>query len=206
MKIIAMQVGNLGTNCYIVYSEKTKEAMIIDPGGDAGRILASIGNAGLHVKYIVNTHGHADHVLANMKIKEATGAELLVHKEDAGMLTNPQLNLSTFIGGGAVCGPADKVLTDGDTLDIGELTFAVLHTPGHTPGGISLYCEGFLFSGDTLFAESVGRSDFPGGSHRQLVESIRQKLMVLDDQVKVYPGHGPETTIGWERRMNPFIQ
>lgn len=206
MKIIAMQVGNLGTNCYIVYSEQTKEAMIIDPGGDAGRILTSVGNAGLRVKYIVNTHGHADHVLANMKIKEATGAELLVHKEDAGMLTSPQLNLSTFIGGGAVCGPADKVLADGDTLDIGELNFAVLHTPGHTPGGISLYCEGILFSGDTLFAESVGRSDFPGGSHRQLVESIRQKLMVLDDEVKVYPGHGPETTIGWERRMNPFIQ
>lgn len=206
MKIIAMQVGNLGTNCYIVYSETTKEAMIIDPGGDAGRILASVANAGLHVKYIVNTHGHADHVLANMKIKEATGAELLVHKEDSGMLTSPQLNLSTFIGGGAVCGPADKVLADGDTLDIGELKFDVFHTPGHTPGGISLYCDGILFSGDTLFAESVGRSDFPGGSHRQLIESIRQKLMVLDDEVKVYPGHGPETTIGWERRMNPFIQ
>lgn len=206
MKIIAMEVGNLGTNCYIVYSEESKDAMIIDPGGDAARILAAVGNAGLSVKYIVNTHGHADHVLANMKVKEATGAELLVHKEDAGMLTSPQLNLSVFIGGGAVCGPADKELSDGDIVEVGEMKFVVLHTPGHTPGGISLHYDGVVFSGDSLFAESIGRTDFPGGSHRQLIESIRRKLMTLDDEVKVYPGHGPATTIGWERRMNPFIQ
>lgn len=206
MKIIQMEVGNLGTNCYIVYSEKTKEAMIIDPGGDAGRILATVGNAGIVVKYIVNTHGHADHVLANMKIKEATGAPLLIHKEDAGMLSSPQRNLSMFIGGGAVCGPADRELEDGEVLEIGELKFTVLHTPGHTPGGICLLSGNVLFCGDTLFAESIGRTDFPGGSHRQLIENIRQKLMTLGDDVKVYPGHGPDTTIGWERRMNPFIQ
>ena len=208
MKIIAMGVGNLGTNCYIVYSEKTKEAIVIDPGGDAGRILAAVKGHDLIVRHIVNTHGHADHVLANMKLKEATEADILIHKNDAAMLTSAQLNLSMFIGGSAVCGPADRELTDGEKLTVGDMTFQVIHTPGHTPGGISLYCDSdnVLFSGDTLFAESIGRTDFPGGSHRQLIESIRNKLMVLDDSVKVYPGHGPETTIGWERRMNPFIQ
>jgi glyoxylase-like metal-dependent hydrolase (beta-lactamase superfamily II) len=206
MKIISLEVGNLGTNCYIVYSENTQDAMIIDPGGNAGEILTAVGNANLNVKYIVNTHGHADHVLANIKVKEATGAPLLVHEDDAGMLISPHKNLSAFIGGSAVCGPADKILKDGDQIEIGEMNFSVLHTPGHTAGGICLHYDNVVFSGDTLFAESIGRTDFPGGSHRQLIDSIRHKLMVLDDEVKVYPGHGPDTTIGWERRMNPFIQ
>ncbi|MCX7780574.1 MAG: MBL fold metallo-hydrolase [Negativicutes bacterium] len=206
MKIIALQVGNLGTNCYIAYDERAREAIVVDPGGNAQEIMAEIRRAGLAVKYIVNTHGHADHVLANLKIKEATGALLLIHQDDAGMLTSPHRNLSTFIGGGAVCGPADQMLNDGDVIEAGSMKFTVLHTPGHTPGGICLYCDNVLFSGDTLFAESIGRTDFPGGSYRQLLDSIREKLLVLADEVKVYPGHGPETTIGWERRMNPFIQ
>lgn len=206
MKIIPIEVGNLGTNCYIVFDEISKEALILDPGGSAVRIMAEIGNNQLKVKYIVNTHGHADHVLDNLKVKEKSGALLLIHEADSDMLISPQKNLSAFIGGAAVCGPADKLLKDGDEIKIGDIKFTILHTPGHTPGGICLLSGDILFSGDTLFAESIGRTDFPGGSYRQLLDSIREKLLPLHDEVKVYPGHGAETTIGWERRMNPFIQ
>lgn len=206
MKVITLMVGNLATNCYIACCEKTGEAAVIDPGGSAGDILAAINSEGLKVKYIINTHGHADHILANLQLKEATGAPILIHEADAAMLTSAQLNLSVYVGGKAVCGPADRLLKEGDIISFGEVNLTVLHTPGHTPGGISLYAGDVVFSGDTLFAESVGRSDFPGGSHSQLINSIKEKLMVLDDAVRVLPGHGPETRIGWERKDNPFIQ
>lgn len=207
MKIIALEVGSLGTNCYIAYSESTREAAVIDPGGSAERILAAIGNEKLKVKYIINTHGHADHILANLRIKEATGAPILIHEADADMLTSAARNLSMYIGGAANCGPADHKLREGDVIRVADdLEFTVLHTAGHTPGGICLKTEGVLFSGDTLFAESIGRTDFPGGSYSQLINNIKEKLLPLDDATKVLPGHGPETTIGWERKMNPFIQ
>ena len=206
MKIIQMEVGNLGTNCYIVYSENTKKAVVIDPGGEAEKISAALNQEGLKVEAIIDTHGHADHVLANVKVKELTGAPLWIHREDADMLGNGARNLSAFIGGSVNCGTADRLLEDGDVLTIGDFTLTVLHTPGHTPGGISLLADSAVFVGDTLFAESIGRTDFPGGSYSQLIESIKTQLMVLDDEMKVYPGHGPATTIGWERRQNPFIQ
>jgi hydroxyacylglutathione hydrolase len=207
MKIIAMEVGNLGTNCYIAYSETTREAAVIDPGGSAERILAAIGNEKLTVKYIINTHGHADHVLANLRIKQSTGAPILIHEADGAMLTSAALNLSMYIGGAATCGPADQLLRDGDVIKVADdLELTVIHTPGHTPGGICLKSGDVLFSGDTLFAESIGRTDFPGGSFSKLIAGIQEKLMPMDDNVKVLPGHGPETTIGWERKMNSFIQ
>ena len=207
MKIIKMEVGSLGTNCYVVYDEATRDAAVIDPGGSADGIIAVLKKEKLTVKFIINTHGHADHVMANMRVKEATGAPILIHAADADMLTSGQRNLSAFIGGSVSCGPADRLLNDGDVLTVSEaLTLTVIHTPGHTPGGICLLAGEVLFSGDTLFAESIGRTDFPGGSYRQLITAIKERLMVLDDAVKVLPGHGPESTIGWERKMNPFIQ
>ncbi len=206
MKIIAMEVGSLGTNCYIVYCEQSRKAAVIDPGGDASAIISRITQENLVVEYIINTHGHADHIAANAKVKEATGAMILIHQADADMLTSAHRNLSAFMGGGITGGAAGRILKDGDTIEIGSIRFKVLHTPGHTPGGISLLTDNILFSGDTLFAESIGRTDFPGGSFRQLIQSIKEKLMVLPDDVTVYPGHGPQTTIGWERKMNPFIQ
>ena len=206
MKIIQLEVGSLGTNCYIAYCENTKKAVVIDPGGDAARIIAAINREKLTVQAIINTHGHADHVLANIKVQEATGAPLWIHSADADMLGNGARNLSAYIGASASCGTPDRLLTDGDVLPVGEFNLKVLHTPGHTPGGISLFAGKAVFVGDTLFAESIGRTDFPGGSYSQLIDSIKTKLMVLDDEVKVYPGHGPVTTIGWERRQNPFIQ
>ena len=206
MKIIQMEVGSLGTNCYIAYCENTKKAVIIDPGGDAAKILAAVSREGLSVEAIINTHGHADHVLANVKVQEATGAPLWIHSADADMLGSGSRNLSAFLGGATSCGTADRLLADGEVLPVGEFSLTVLHTPGHTPGGISLLFDKTVFVGDTLFAESIGRTDFPGGSYSQLINSIKTKLMSLDDEVKAYPGHGPATTIGWERRQNPFIQ
>lgn len=207
MKIVSLEVGTLGTNCYVVFDETTKEAAVIDPGGSVEAILAVLRDEKLAVKYIINTHGHADHVLGNMRVKEATGAPILIHEADASMLTSGQRNLSAYIGGSVSCGPADTLLKEGDVIKIAAgLELTVIHTAGHTPGGICLLTDSVLFSGDTLFAESIGRTDFPGGSYSQLITNIKNKLLVLDDTVKVLPGHGPETSIGHERKMNPFIQ
>jgi glyoxylase-like metal-dependent hydrolase (beta-lactamase superfamily II) len=206
MKIIELQVGHLGTNCYVVYCEKTLKAGVIDPGGSAETIIAEINKANLKVDYIINTHGHADHIAANDAVQQATGAKILIHHEDAAMLTSAQQNLSTFIGGGIICQPADQLLSHNDSVMIGNIELKVLHTPGHTPGGICLLSDKVLIAGDTLFAESIGRTDFPGGSYNQLINSIKVNLMNLADDVEVLPGHGPKTSIGWERNHNAFIQ
>lgn len=206
MKIIRLEVGALGTNCYIVWCEQTQQAVIIDPGGDAASIMAQIGDEKLSVQYIINTHGHADHIGALAKIKQATGAPVLIHAADAGMLTSASKNLSSYMGPGMTFEPADRLIEENDVISFGTESLTVLETPGHTPGGICLKGEGVVFSGDTLFAESIGRTDFPGGSYSQLIRNIREKLMILPDHYIVYPGHGPETTIGWERKRNPFIQ
>ncbi len=207
MRVIKLEVGNMGTNCYIVACEETREAAVIDPGGSEGEILRIIAREKLKVRYIINTHGHADHIEANSKVKQVTGAQILIHQQDAGMLTNARSNLSAFIGNAIVGDPADRIITEGDVIDVGTTVhLKVLHTPGHTPGGIALLSGNVLFSGDTLFAESIGRTDFPGGSYQQLLKSIQEKFMPLSDDIQVLPGHGPETTIGWERKMNPFIQ
>ncbi len=206
MKIIQLEVGNLGTNCYIVYCEQTRKAGVIDPGGSAASIIAEINKANLEVEYIINTHGHADHIAANDAIQQATGAKVLIHHSDANMLTSAQANLSIYIGGAIVCQKADRLLSHNDTITIGTIEFKVLHTPGHTQGGICLLTDKVLIAGDTLFAESIGRTDFPGGSYSELINGIKEHLMILEDDVKVLPGHGPSTTIGTERKLNPFIQ
>ncbi len=206
MKIIELQVGHLGTNCYIVYCEQTLKAGVVDPGGNAETIIAEINKAGLTVEYVINTHGHADHIAANSAVQQATGAKILIHQADAGMLTDAQRNLSTFIGAGIVCQPADRLLHHKDTVSIGNIELTVLHTPGHTPGGICLLADKVLIAGDTLFAESIGRTDFPGGSYSELINSIKENLLGLADDVEVLPGHGPRTSIGWERSHNAFIQ
>jgi hydroxyacylglutathione hydrolase len=200
-----LHVGPLQTNCYIVGCEDTKEGAIIDPGGDAKRILAEVERLGLKIKYIINTHGHFDHTLANKGVVKATGASLAIHSADAPALTE---------GGGAfffgVIGkaspPADTILEEGQVLTLGRIELKVLHTPGHSPGSICLYSEeeGVLFDGDVLFNAGMGRYDLPGGDYRVLMESIKRLLTLPDDTI-VYPGHGPATTIGHERRSNPFL-
>lgn len=205
MQIVTLGVGQLGTNCYIVYEKDSRQAAVIDPGGNAEEILREIQQKELQVTAIINTHGHADHIMANTKLREATKAPLYIHSADAPMLLSARLNLSQFLGADFTCAPADKLLEDGAVIKVGEIVLNVAHTPGHTPGGICLIHKDVVFSGDTLFAESVGRTDFPGGSSSQLIESVKEKLLVLDDAVKVLPGHGSQTTIGWERAHNPFI-
>lgn len=206
MKIIKLEVGNLGANCYIVYCENTLQGAVIDPGGNANDIINVINRENIKIVYIINTHGHADHIAANDKIKEYTGAPVLIHKDDANMLTSSQGNLSVYIGNNLICQAADRLLSDGEVIKVGELEVQVIHTPGHTLGGICLKVNNVVFSGDTLFEQSIGRTDFPGGSFNQLMSSIKEKLFMLADNIKVLPGHGGETTIGDERHTNPFIQ
>ncbi len=206
LKIKTLPVGIIETNCYLVYDEETREAMVIDPGAEGRRIVDEIGELDLKVKYIVNTHGHGDHIMGNKEVKEATGADLLIHMEDGPMLTDSRLNLTNFMGRNVSEPAADRLLQEGDILTIGRYEFKVLHTPGHTRGGICLVGDGVVFSGDTLFQFSIGRDDFPGGSFKDLINSIKTKLMPLDDSTVVYPGHGPKTTIGDERRGNPFLK
>lgn len=206
MKIIKLEVGQLGANCYIVYCEKTLQGAIIDPGGSGAEIIARVNRDNIKVVCIINTHGHADHIGANDEVKAATGAPVLIHSADAQMLISAKGNLSMYIGSNLISGAADRLLRDGESIMVGEMEFEVIHTPGHTLGGICLKVNEVLFSGDTLFEQSIGRSDFPGGSHSQLIDSIKNKLLVLADSTTVLPGHGGATTIGDERHSNPFIQ
>ena len=208
MIIDVLRVGPYGTNCYIVGSEDTKQGIIIDPGDEVPRILSKVARLGLDIKMIVLTHGHIDHVGGLKDIIEATGAEMAIHSEDAGFLKGKSGKIFSMLTAG-ISYPTppepDRLLNDGDTIDVDGLHFEIIHTPGHTRGGICLLGDGVLFSGDTLFNSSVGRSDLPGGNHRQLIEAIRTRLLSLPDDTVVYPGHGSATTIGDERIGNPFL-
>jgi len=203
--IKTLVVGPIQANCYILGCEETLEAAVIDPGDEADRILYALAESRLTAKLIINTHGHFDHVSANKRLKEVTGAPILIHHLDAPMLD--QLSSSAAAWGlAADDSPApDREIKDGDEVTFGNITLTVIHTPGHTTGGISLYNEDYVFVGDTLFAGSIGRTDFPGGSFETLKESIQQKLFTLSDDLKVYPGHNQPTTIGEEKRFNPFV-
>ncbi len=201
-----LEVGIFASNCYIVGSEYSRQGMVIDPGDDAKQILNSVKDLGLDIKLIVLTHGHIDHIGALKEVKEATSAQVSIHADDVSTIKNKLLSIFLGIRHKSPP-PPDRLLNDGDIISIGELNFTVLHTPGHTKGSICLLGEGVLFSGDTLFHYSIGRSDLPGsgGNHQQLINSIQTKLMVLADEVIIYPGHGSQTTIGTERRGNPFL-
>jgi glyoxylase-like metal-dependent hydrolase (beta-lactamase superfamily II) len=203
--IKTLAVGPIQANCFVLGCEQTLEAAVIDPGGEADRILNALAESSLTTRFIINTHGHFDHVGANKRLKEVTGAPILIHPLDAPMLN--QLSSSAAAWGLSADdspGP-DRELNDEDKITFGNITLTVIHTPGHTPGGISLYAGEDVFVGDTLFAGSIGRTDFPGGSFETLKASIQKKLFALDDNVKVYTGHGPSTTIGEEKRSNPFV-
>ena len=187
-------VGMLLTNCYVVGQVETREAIVIDPGTDreteVKKILKEIEFNSLKIKYIVNTHGHPDHIGGNKIFREATNAPILIHEYDASILKGPF---------------ADRMLHDGDSVQVGGIVLRVLHTPGHSRGSISLVGNNVVFTGDTLFAGSIGRYDLPGGSLQEIKKSLK-KLMILPDHMKVYSGHGPTSTIGEERRNNPFLQ
>ncbi len=201
-----MEVGNLMSNCYIVGCQDTSEAVVIDPGAEPDTILAVLEENNLKVKYIINTHGHVDHVGANEPVKKATNADILIHKGDAPLFSNSQENLSMYVGGELLLSPPERLLEEGDTITFGNITLKVIHTPGHTRGGISLHGDQVVFTGDTLFAGSIGRTDLPGGDYQQIISSIKEKILPLGDDIKVYPGHGPVSTVAREKKTNPFLQ
>jgi len=201
-----LEVGPIMANCFILGCESTKEAVVIDPGDDADRILMELAKAELRVKVLINTHGHFDHVGANKQMKEATGADIAIHPEDEPMLEELSRSAMMFGLSAENSPPADRVLNQDDEISFGDITLKVIHTPGHSRGGICLYTKGHLFAGDTLFAGSIGRTDLPGGDYDTLISSIKEKLLMLDDDTIVYTGHGPETTIGKEKQINPFIR
>jgi glyoxylase-like metal-dependent hydrolase (beta-lactamase superfamily II) len=208
MFIKQMTVGMMGVCCYIVACDKTKQGAIIDPGGNEDDILSACQAENITVKYIVNTHGHPDHVCGNGRLKEATGADIVMHAADAEFFG--QDNVKQFFSqlGLPASPPVDKPVEDGDTLTIGNENLAVIHTPGHTPGGICLYSQPNLFTGDTLFAGGVGRTDFPGGSTQQLLTSIKEQILSLPPETIVWPGHGyggEHSTVAQEKAGNPFL-
>lgn len=203
----SLPVGPLEVNCFILGCEETRRGVVIDAGGDAGEIIAAVERHGLTIDYLINTHGHFDHIGANRALKEQFGARLLIHAADAPLLERAATTARSYGIPGENSPPADAFLSDGMEIAFGNVRMTVLHTPGHTPGCCCLYLEAekTVITGDTLFADSIGRTDLPGGSHPQLLESVRTKLFTLPDEVKAYPGHGPDTTIGHEKRHNPFF-
>lgn len=206
MIVRSLPVGPLQANCYVLGCRQTHHAAVIDPGGDVDRIISVLEKEGLELKAIINTHGHMDHVGGNKELKAVTGADLMIHKLDA-----PMLGQTSRMG--AAWGirvedspPPDRLLEDGQVIEVGNLTIKVIHTPGHSQGGICLYVESekALFVGDTLFAGSIGRTDLPGGDYGTLISSIQTKLFSLPEETMVYNGHMQSTTIGREKKSNPF--
>lgn len=205
MKIKTLAAGPLMANCYIVSDENTKKAVVIDPGGDADTIYKALQNEGLEAVAIINTHGHFDHVGGNKELVELTSAPLLIHEADAELLNNVTQSARAW-GIPAENSPAaDRFLQEGDVIEFGDSSLKVLHTPGHSPGGIALVGDGVVFVGDTLFRGSIGRTDLPGGNFEILRNSIHKKLFTLPDNTVAYCGHDRATEIGFEKQYNMFV-
>lgn len=209
MVIKQIQVGHMAVFAYIVGDEESGEGLVIDPAADTDRILSEATAAGLTIKYIVNTHAHVDHTSGNADMKEKTGAELIIHRDDADMLlSTPPMMLRMF--GGKASPPADRTVEDGDRITVGSVELEVIHTPGHSPGGMALYTPGYVFTGDTLFVEGLGRTDLPGASWDAMYASITKRILTLPGDTVVLPGHNygrtPTSTIQNERVNNPFLR
>lgn len=206
MKIKCYYTGPLQVNTYLCYDEESLEALVVDPGGPSNQLVSDIKDNKLILKYVFLTHGHGDHIGGVEDLKEKFPQAMLVAgAKEASMLSGALDNVSGELFGRSISLIADISVKENDTLSIGSVNFRVIETPGHTPGGISLYTKGLVFSGDTLFRQSIGRTDFPGGDQRQLFDSIRQKLYTLPEDTVVLPGHMEQTEIGFEKRNNYFV-
>mgnify|MGYP005847537447 CR=1 FL=1 len=203
MIIKRLPTGMLASNCYIVGNNS--QGAVIDPGVPVDEIMKAVAETGLEIKYIIMTHAHLDHICSVDKLKEITGAKVMVHEADAPALPDSWLNGSALFGLKSTFKEADVLLKDGDIIDVEGLKLEIIHTPGHTPGGICIKAENNVFTGDTLFRMSIGRSDLGNGDQDDLMDSITRKLFRLDDDTVIYPGHGTISNIGYERRHNPFV-
>jgi glyoxylase-like metal-dependent hydrolase (beta-lactamase superfamily II) len=202
-------VGSMGVCSYIIGCEETKKGAVVDPGGDEHRILAEVDKLGLDIEYIIATHGHPDHVCGNRIIKEATNGAIVMHTSDADFFGNPEMQNYFSMLGLEPSPPVDIKVEEGESINIGKLSWKVIHTPGHTPGGVCLYCAPNLITGDTLFVGGVGRTDFPGGSYDELINSLQKKVLVLPGETVIWPGHGyggSQSTIEEEKRSNPYLR
>ena len=200
-----LMVGPLQSNCFILGDEESGEAVVIDPGGDGDVILSAINRKPWKITAILNTHAHFDHIAANAAVKKGTGAPLIAPKDDSPFMAQAHVSARMY---GLEVDPspeADRLLVDGDTVPLGDVTIKMISTPGHTPGGATFVTPIGIFPGDSLFAGSIGRTDLPGGDYDTLINSIRNRILLLDDETPVYPGHGPATTVGRERDHNPFL-
>lgn len=206
MKFESVIVGPLETNCYLLYCPETLECAVVDPGAEPPKIFRLIASKGLQPVLLLNTHGHIDHIGANKDIKDKFEIPLCIHRHDEPMLKNIQQSELSFFLGAQDSPPPDQYLEDGETIKVGHSSLRIIHTPGHSPGSVSFLGDGFFLSGDTLFFGGVGRTDLPGGSWPELVDSIKTKILTMPDEMIVLPGHGPFTTVGQEKRSNPFVQ
>ncbi|MBN2395846.1 MAG: MBL fold metallo-hydrolase [Candidatus Atribacteria bacterium] len=200
-------LGPLLTNCYLIACNETKVAMVIDPAVENITMIDELEKNSLSLKYIMNTHGHYDHIGGNKMLKERySAAQLLIHRLDAEMLTNPIKNLSFYTGNPVQSPPPDNFLEEGIDIQLGMHKVSIFYTPGHSPGSVSIKIDGKFFSGDTLFANGIGRTDFPGGSIDQIICSIKEKIVIFGASCEILPGHGPSTTIQREVKNNPWLQ
>ena len=209
MEVEQLQVGFMAVYCYIVACPRTKEALVIDPAGDEDKIVRRINNKGYHLKYIVNTHGHGDHTCGNARVQELTGAKIIMHKLDDQLFNTAEGHAMSRQWGFAPSPPVDIQVKDGDKIEVGDVSLEVIHTPGHSPGGMCLLGEGHVFTGDTLFVGGIGRTDLPGASMSEFMRSVKERLLTLPEDTVVWPGHNygftPSSTIGNEKRTNPWL-